>query len=105
MTAVRADMESAPTGLRRNRHKQAQTDTNRHKQAKKRPGEPGLFVWVDVGLLALGYAVVVIDPEADQLQDIGGADSFSVFPVLDRAEGDASQALAEFCLSQACVEA
>ena len=95
-------MESAPTGVRKRRHKQKQTETNRQRKGR---GEPGLFVWVDVGLLALGYAVVVIDPEADQLQDIGGADSFSVFPVLDRAEGDASKALAKLGLSQACAEA
>ena len=42
---------------------------------------------------------------ADQLHDIGGAFSCATLPVLDGAEGDASQALAKLGLSQACAEA
>ena len=92
-------MESAPTGVRKRRHKQKQTETNRQRKGR---GEPGLFVWVDVGLLALGYAVVVIDPEADQLQDIGGAGVQAVLPVLDGSEWDATQEYTELRLCKPC---
>lgn len=39
-------MESAPTGVRKNRHKQEQTDTNRKRKGRGNPVFSCVWMWV-----------------------------------------------------------